>query len=533
MTEQRVIKPLPGPQMMAAKSKAKVIVYGGAAGGGKSFYQAWRAAKYVHVPGYSAIVFRRTFPMLEGGGSILDEMQGYYPALGGVFNRNRFRWDFPSGAKIELRHLQHEKDAKAHKSKAYDSIHLDEASEFEGNQFFFMISRLRSTVNVPKQCILSTNPDPDCFIRPLIDWWIGEDGYPIAERAGVVRYWVRPKDEIVWADSPDELLHYVDNDPHSVMSFTFIPAKITDNTVLMEKDPGYLANLRSMSPVERDRYLGGNWNTRAAAGDSFQRSSFKIWGQSDLQRALLSQDGRPGDLAQSIRFWDLASTPVLGDLVPGLARSPEFKARDKARDNPDWSVSIKLDRVRNGRVIISDVTFHRDTPGAIAELQDRLAIQDGPRTTVGIPREPGQAGDDQAERAAARIRKHSPCIVMDVQKKEWHAREAAKAVWRGEVYYLDGMPWNAQFFNQLEGFPDPKVKDDAVMAFSGAYRYLQEHPIPTYSAETFGDRNVPQFDEFLRNPGKARELFDKKTQIRRGIITIDVQSTHRWGRRNY
>lgn len=518
--------------MMAAQSKAKIIVYGGAAGGGKSFYQAWRAARYAHVPGYSAIVFRRTFPMLEGGGSILDEMQGYYPDLGGVFNRNRFRWDFPSGAKVELRHLQHEKDAQAHKSKAYDSIHFDEASEFEGNQFFFMLSRLRSTVQVPKTFTLSTNPDPDCYIRPLIDFWIGEDGYPILERAGVIRYWVRPKDEIVWGDTAESLLRYVDNDPHAVMSFTFIPAKISDNTVLMEKDPTYIANLRSMNAVDRDRYLGGNWNVRASSGDAFQRSSFKVWGADALQRALLSQDGRPGEIAQSIRFWDLASTPVLGNLVPGLVRSPEFKARDGSTNNPDWSCSVKLDRVRNGRVIVSDATFHRDTPGAIAALQERLAIQDGPRTTVGIPREPGQAGDDQAERAAVAIRKHAPCIVMDVQKKEWHAREAAKAAWRGEMYYINDQPWNTQFFNQLEAFPDPKAKDDAPMALSGAYRYLQEHPIPTYHSESI-DCKVFPYDAILQDPARARELFHKKDQIERGVIRVDVQSTKRWGRRNY
>lgn len=532
MTETRVIKPQPGPQMQAYLSKAKIVCYGGSAGSGKSFFDAMRAAKYVHVPNYNAIVFRRTFPMLEGGGSILEEMQGYYPDLGGRFNRNRFTWEFGNNAKIELKHLQHDKDAQAHKSKAYCTIIFDEATEFEGSQFFFMLSRLRSTVQVPKQFYLTTNPDPDSFIRPLIDWWIGEDGYPIRERSGVVRYWVRIRDEIVWASTPDELLKYVDNDPHSIMSFTFIPSLITDNPALMSKDPGYLANLRNMGQVDRDRYLRGNWDVKLSAGDFFVRSAFKVWGATELQRALLSQDGRPGEIAQSIRFWDLASTPVLGDLVPGLQRAEGFKARDPSVDNPDWSASVKLDRVRNGRVIVSDVTFHRDTPGAIHALQERTAIQDGPRTTIGIFADPGQAGEDQAERVARALRKHAPVEIFDTMKKEWHAREASKAAFRGELYYLEG-PWNNQFFNQLEQFPAPSAKDDAVMALSGAYRYLQEHPIPTYQAETFSIKECPQYDALLANPQRAVEMLSRKERIRRGVERLDVPSSRRWGMRNW
>ena len=101
-----VIRPQPGPQTMAARSKARLVVYGGAAGGGKSWLQAFMAARHVDTPGYNAILFRRTFPMLEGGGSLLQEKETVYPDLGGTFNRNRLEWKFPSNALIELKHLQ-------------------------------------------------------------------------------------------------------------------------------------------------------------------------------------------------------------------------------------------------------------------------------------------------------------------------------------------------------------------------------------------------------------------------------------------
>lgn len=524
----RIIKPQDGPQMMAAKSKARIVIYGGAAGGGKSWLQAFMAARHVDVPGYNAILFRRTFPMLQGGGSLLEETQSFYPELGGVFNLNRFEWRFPSRALVELKHLQHEKDAKAHKSKQYTRVGMDEASDFEGSQIFFLNSRLRTTTGLRKQLLLTTNPDPDCALRTLIDWWIGEDGYPIPERAGIVRFWVRIKDEIVWADDPDSLLRYVDNDPHSINSLTFIPSKVTDNRILMEKDPGYMANLKSLIAVERDRYLGGNWNVKESAGDYFQKACFKPWGATDLERALRSQDGRPGEIVQSVRCWDLASTPVTGDLVPGLQRPLDFKARDKSMEDPDWTCSVRLDRVRNGRVIISDVTFHRDTPGAVQALQERTAIQDGPKVNVVIFADPGQAGEDQAARVAATLRRHAPVHVMDTLKKEWHARESARAAWRGELYYMEA-GWNTRFFNQLETFPTPKAKDDAVIALSGAYRYLTEHPCAFPKIESVDIRHP---DIVLADPRLAQQMYSKKERIKRGVMRVEMPG-RRWGMRNY
>jgi phage terminase large subunit-like protein len=495
-----------------------------------SWYQAWRAAKYSHIKGYNAIIFRRTFKMLEGGGSLLDETRNFYPDLGGKFNQNRSEWVFDgSRARVELKHMQHEKDAVSHKSKQYDYIGLDEGSEFEGKQFFFIISRLRGMANVPRQVAVTTNPDPDCYLRSLIDWWIGEDGYPIMSRAGVVRHYVRVKDEIVWAATPEELLRYVENDPRSVMSLTFIPSLLSDNQILMDKDPEYLANLKSMTAVERDRYLGGNWNVRQGVGDFFQKVAFKVWGQTDLERVLLSQEGRAADIVQSVRCWDTASTPIEGELIPGVIRPESFKARDGKLDNPDWTVSVKLDRTRNGRIVIPDATFHRDSPGAVQALQLRCAQQDGPRTTVVIFRDPGQAGDDQAERLATDIRRFAPCVVMDTQNKDWHAREASKAAFRGELHYLE-RPWNTQFFNQLEGFPDPKSKDDAVSALAGAYRYLLENPIPSFD---FIKVETKYPDEVLQDPRLAVQLLSKKEQLKRGVQRLGVGGTRRWGSRNY
>lgn len=527
------IRPQTGPQEMAARSKARILVYGGGAGGGKSWFIAYRMAKYSHISGYNAAIFRRTYTMLEGSGSIVDETQSFYPLLGGRLTQRPLEWRFPTSpqqSRVEFRHLQHEDSAKAHKSKQYAGLAFDEGSDFVGGQFFFMNSRMRTMTGVPKQFVVGTNPDPDCYLRSLIDWWIAEDGFPDPTRAGKIRFWVRVKDEIVWADSPDPLLKYVGGDPDHVMSMTFIPALVHDNRKLLDADPSYLANLKSLPMVEQARFLGGNWNVKESAGDYFQKSAFKIWGATDLQRALMGQDGRAAEIVQSVRVWDFASTPVQGDLVPGIERSGEFKARDPKMDNPDWTCSARLDRTANGRIVISHATFHRDTPGAVQALMERVAIEDGPKVTVGIFKDPGQAGEDQAERLAKRVRKHSRCALLETSNKEMKAREPARAAWRGELYYRAG-DWNTRFFNQLESFPTPKEKDDAVLALSGAYDWMVMNPAPRFAYEN------PE--ETARNiwlpPNVQLQQFSKKERARRGIAIVPLggASSKGWGRRNW
>jgi len=520
------IRPQAGPQSMAAKSKARILVYGGGAGGGKSWLAAWRAAKYVNVKGYNAAIFRRTFTMLEGSGSIIDETQDMYPLLGGKMTQRPLEWRFPPyQTRVEFRHLQHEDSAKEHKSKQYAFINFDEASDFVGGQFFFMNSRLRTMSGVPKQFLLSTNPDPDCYLRSLLDWWIGEDGFPRRERCGKVRFWVRMKDEIVWADSPDDLVKYVDGDPDSVMSMTFIPALVHDNRKLLDADPSYLANLKSLPAIEQARYLGGNWNAKESAGDYFQKSVFRIWGATELQRALNQQDGKAAEIVQKCRIWDFAATPVTGNLVPGIQRSGEFKARDPRLDDPDWTVSVLLGRTRNGRIIILDTTFHRDTPGAVQALVERMAIQDGPTTTVGIFSEPAQAGVDQSERVRARVKAHAPCDIIATANKEYVAREAARAVWRGEICYLESAV-NDRFWNQLHDFPTPKKKDDAVVAFAFAYQWMQQHPAPFYLA--------PKVEELWVPPNVDKlAMYPPRERARRGAVIVPIGGTRGFARRNW
>jgi len=361
----------------------------------------------------------------------------------------------------------------------------------------------------------------------LLDYWIGSDGFPDPRRAGKIRYWVRVKDEIVWADEEKPLLKYVGNDLNSIMSMTFIPALVHDNKALLAADPSYLANLKSLPAVEQARYLGGNWNVKESAGDYFQRSAFHIWGKTDLQRALMHQDGPSSTIVQSIRVWDFASTPVKGDLVPGVERSGEFKARDPGIHNPDWTCSVLLHRTANGRFIVADATFHRDTPGAVQALLERVAVADGPRVTVGVFADPGQAGEDQAARLQKQIRKHAPCDILSIKNKETVARECARAVWRGEFFFCENETWNNRFFNQLQDFPTPHQKDDAVIALANAHAWMLEHPAPRFAYENPDSAA----NEIWLPPNVDRmQMLPPKERIRRGAVVVPLGGTSNWRR---
>lgn len=521
------IKPQDGPQTMAAKSGAQILVYGGGAGGGKSFFQAYRAFKYHKVKSYNAALFRRTFTQLQGSGSLWDECMGIYPLFGGQSTTRPLEFTWPSPSRVEFRHLQHDATVFDHKSKQYAYLGFDEATDFTGHQFTFMLSRLRTVSGVPKQFVLTTNPDPDSYLRTWIDWWISNDGTPDPAKSGKLRFWARMKDEIVWKGRREDFLEYNDFQGEDkegrrkvdflVHSMTFIPATVYDNKILLEKDPSYEGNLKNLPTVERERYLGGNWDVKESAGDMFQRTWFRIWGSTDLERTLMNQDGPTSHVVQSVRWWDFAATPVQGDLVPGVERPADFKARDPNTSNPDWTVGVRLDRCADGRIIVADVKFARDTPGAIEALVERTAMEDGPRTVCGWWEDPGQASKGQSERLQARVSKHTLCAVEHQgQSKMVYAREPSRAAYRGEMFYRAGK-WNMQFFNQLEQFPaaSKDIHDDAPDALSGAWHYFASNAPYAYGYKPAASSSLymPGDPDFWIPPTKRESV--KRTDASR------------------
>jgi hypothetical protein len=112
-------------------------------------------------------------------------------------------------------------------------ICFDELTHFTAHQFFYMVSRNRSTCGVRPYIRATCNPDADSWVADFLAWWIDpETGLPIPERAGVLRYYIRVAEKIVWADRPDDLMQYLPRpkdlppnvDPPRPISVTFVPA---------------------------------------------------------------------------------------------------------------------------------------------------------------------------------------------------------------------------------------------------------------------------------------------------------------------
>lgn len=254
--EQRIIAPQPGAQSAFLSSSADITVYGGAAGGGKSYAILLDPLRYISNPGFRALIFRRTFKELNMSGGLWDESQSLYSLVGGRANYSKYSWVFPSGAEIGFANLQHQSDIKQYQGAQIAYIGLDEATHFTEDMFWFLTSRNRSVAGIPPCIRMTCNPDAGSWLRKFIDYWVGDDGYPDPGTIGIHRYYRRIEGELIWADDREDL-----PESHLAKSVTFIPATLADNRILMEKDKGYLANLESLPEHERDRYLLGNWDS--------------------------------------------------------------------------------------------------------------------------------------------------------------------------------------------------------------------------------------------------------------------------------
>src|SRR6266849_2980154 len=138
-------------------------------------------------------------------------------------------------------------------------------THFTAHQFFYLLSRNRSTCGVKPYIRATWNPDADSWVAEFLAWWIDpETGFAIPERAGVLRYYIRVSGKIIWADQPEDLIQHLPPpetlppgvDPPQPISVTFIPASVFDNPALLQVNPEYLAWLLALPLLESERLLG-------------------------------------------------------------------------------------------------------------------------------------------------------------------------------------------------------------------------------------------------------------------------------------
>jgi hypothetical protein len=197
------IGPQAGPQEAFLSTTADIAIYGGAAGGGKTYGLLLEPLRHVANPAFGAVIFRRESLQITNEGGLWDEALGLYPQVGGRPRTvPRHMFTFPKGSRVSFAHLNQETDVHGWHGAQIPLIMWDELTHFTKYQFFYMLSRNRSASGVRPYMRATCNPDADSWVAEFIAWWIDQDtGYPIRERMGVLRYFTRAGDNIIWADS--------------------------------------------------------------------------------------------------------------------------------------------------------------------------------------------------------------------------------------------------------------------------------------------------------------------------------------------
>lgn len=434
-SEEIIIGPQPGPQYDFLSSEADITIYGGSAGGGKTYALLLEALWGHDVSGYSAVIFRKNANQVRNPGGLWDNSAELYRDFGGIPKESSLEWDFPSGAVIKFAHMDMEKDKYSWQGSQICLIGFDELTHFTWGQFVYMLSRNRSICGIRPYIRATTNPDPDSWVRKFIDWWIDPDtGYAIQERSGKIRWFVVLNDTTIWSDSREELREkYPTSMPKSV---SFIASTVYDNKILLAQDPGYLANLQALPKFEREQLLHGNWNIKPTAGMFFKRHYFEVVNAAPRK-------------TKKVRYWDRAAT------------------RKNDTNDPDFTVGLLLEKDDDNVLYITNLVRLQESPLGVQNAIKNTAEQDGYRVRIGIEQDPGQAGISEADYLIRKLQGFVVAPYKATKDKVTRALPVSSQAEAGNIKIVRA-PWNEDFFNEVENFPEGS-HDDIVDALSGAF----------------------------------------------------------------
>jgi hypothetical protein len=260
------LKYVPQPkQQKLHESVANELLYGGAAGPGKSHALRQEAFLWAQrVPGLQVYLFRRTYPELEKNHIIPSQQE--FPQEAGIYKEQKRRWEFRNGSMLHFSHCQYEKDVFGYQGAEIHLLLIDELTAFTEFMYDYLRGRVRSTLDVPLQyqhripgIVAGTNPGgighefckrrwvDFCHLtgdEPALYRSRGDQIHEIATAGGGQKYYGcrrAPKRE-------------------GGMLRAYIPGKLTDNPILMERDPEYIHRLDALPEPYRTAYKEGDWD---------------------------------------------------------------------------------------------------------------------------------------------------------------------------------------------------------------------------------------------------------------------------------
>lgn len=255
-------------QLLLLTENILEILFGGAAGGGKSDGLLMAALMFVCYPNYHAIMFRQTYTDLALPDSLMDRADKWLRGTDAHWDDKTKTWVFPSGATLTFAYLQGPRDKYRYQGAAFQFIAFDELTQFKEQDYLFLFSRLRKSVNDPIPLRMRSASNP----------------------GGVGHDWVKSR--------------FIETEGSDI---TFIKSLLTDNPFLDQE--AYRQSLAKLDPVTRRQMEEGDWDV-GLEGEMFKRHWFPLVPGVDTRYT-----------KHRVRFWDLAST------APGDAtKDPDFCA---------------------------------------------------------------------------------------------------------------------------------------------------------------------------------------------------------------
>lgn len=255
------------------------VLYGGAAGGGKSEALLMGAAQFAEVPRYAALLLRRSFADLSQPGALIDRSREWWTGKA-KWNGQEHKWTFPSGAIIQFGYMDNEDDKYRYQSAEFQFIGFDELTQFTETQYVYLFSRLRRLAGseVPLRMRSASNP------------------------GGIGHDWVKKR----FVSNPEE-------------GRVFLPAQLKDNPSLDAES--YRQKLAHLDPITREQYLNGDWD--AIASGYFKREWFRYFTRHGTGYALDGKIVPAEKISPRARFLTVDHAATVKRTV---------------KDDPDWSV---------------------------------------------------------------------------------------------------------------------------------------------------------------------------------------------------
>ena len=262
-----VFRPNEGPQEEFLSAGERDVLYGGAAGGGKSFALLADPLRFCHNANHRGLLLRRTLDELT---ELIDKSRQLYTKAfpGAKFRESKSTWVFPSGATIWFTYLDKDKDVTRFQGQAFNWIGIDEITQYPTPYVWdYLRSRLRTTDPELQQHLYMR-----CTANPggVGGWWVKKtyiEGTP--ENKPFPAFDIETHKPFLWPKG-----HEKEGQP--LFFRKFVPARLTDNPHLMA-DGQYEAMLRSLPDVERRRLLEGDWDVaEGAAFPEFSRAKHVV-----------------------------------------------------------------------------------------------------------------------------------------------------------------------------------------------------------------------------------------------------------------